>query len=72
MADNLTTFMCRLSRNVGASTSWKPLGLYSFFTLCEWNGIGILKNYLFLQVRCVLFWNITQRRVVNLYLYLYL
>ena len=21
-ADNLTTFMCRLSRNVGASTSW--------------------------------------------------
>jgi hypothetical protein len=27
MADNLTTFMCRLSRNLGASTSWNPLGL---------------------------------------------
>jgi hypothetical protein len=25
--DNLTTFMCRLSRNLGASTSWNPLGL---------------------------------------------
>jgi hypothetical protein len=27
MADNLPTFMCRLSRNLGASTSWNPLGL---------------------------------------------
>jgi hypothetical protein len=27
MADNLTTFMCRLSRNLGASTSWNPQGL---------------------------------------------
>ena len=26
-ADNLTTFMCRLSWNLGASTSWNPLGL---------------------------------------------
>jgi hypothetical protein len=26
-ADNLTTFMCRLSRNLGASTSWDPKGL---------------------------------------------
>jgi hypothetical protein len=26
-ADNLTTFMCRLSRNLGASNSWKPRGL---------------------------------------------
>ena len=26
-AANLTTFMCRLSRNIGASTSWKPQGL---------------------------------------------
>jgi hypothetical protein len=26
-ADNLTTFMCRLSRNLGASTSWNPKGL---------------------------------------------
>jgi phage baseplate assembly protein gpV len=23
-ADNLTTFMCQLSRNVGATTSWNP------------------------------------------------
>jgi hypothetical protein len=27
-ADNRTTFMCRLSRNLRASTSWKPKGLY--------------------------------------------
>jgi hypothetical protein len=26
-ADNLTTFMCRLSINLGASTSWNPKGL---------------------------------------------
>jgi hypothetical protein len=26
-ADNLTTFMCRLSRNLGASTSWNSQGL---------------------------------------------
>jgi len=26
-ADNLTTFRCRLSCNLGASTSWNPLGL---------------------------------------------
>jgi hypothetical protein len=26
-ADNLTTFMCRLSRNLGASISWNPKGL---------------------------------------------
>ena len=27
-ADNLTTFICRLSWNLGASTSWNPLGLF--------------------------------------------
>jgi hypothetical protein len=27
MADNLTTFMCRWSWNLGASTSWNPKGL---------------------------------------------
>jgi len=26
-ADNLTTFTCRLSWNLGASTSWNPQGL---------------------------------------------
>jgi hypothetical protein len=26
-ADNLTTFMCRLSWNLGISSSWNPLGL---------------------------------------------
>jgi hypothetical protein len=26
-ADNLTTFMCPLSRNLGASTSWNPNGM---------------------------------------------
>jgi len=27
-ADSLTTFMCRLSWNLGASTSWNPQGLF--------------------------------------------
>jgi hypothetical protein len=27
MADNLSTFMSQLSRNLGASTSWNPQGL---------------------------------------------
>jgi hypothetical protein len=27
MADNITALMCRLSRNLGASTSWNPKGL---------------------------------------------
>ena len=27
-ANNLTTFMCRLPWNLGASTSWNPLGLF--------------------------------------------
>ena len=32
-ADNLTTFMCRLSWNLGASNSWSPLGLFrGYFT----------------------------------------
>jgi hypothetical protein len=51
-ADNLATFMCRLSWNLGASTSWNPLGLsrpvmgllylyvmYSWYWVvdrCEW------------------------------------
>jgi hypothetical protein len=26
-ADNLATFMCRLSRNLGTPTSWNPKGL---------------------------------------------
>ena len=41
-ADNLTTFMCRLSWNLGASASWNPQGLsrtvmgllYLFTVLC--------------------------------------
>jgi hypothetical protein len=37
---NLTTFMCRLSWNLGASTSWNPLGLSRplmglLYLLCE-------------------------------------
>jgi hypothetical protein len=38
-ADNFTTFMCRLSWNLGTSTSWKPLGLsmplLGLLYLCE-------------------------------------
>ena len=41
-ADYLSTFMCRLSRNLGASTSWNPqdlsrpvMGLLYLYLLCE-------------------------------------
>jgi hypothetical protein len=37
-ADNLTTFTCRFSRNLGASTSWKPKGL-------SWPVMGLLCIY---------------------------
>jgi hypothetical protein len=45
MADNLTTFMCRLSRNLGASTSRNPVGLsrpvmgllYLYLFVCIYN-----------------------------------
>jgi len=40
-ADNLTTFMCRLSWNLEASASWNPqglprpvMGLLYFYLLC--------------------------------------
>jgi hypothetical protein len=49
-ADNLTTFMCRLSRNSGASTFWNPKGLsrpvagklYLYLTdlIGEWRDLG--------------------------------
>jgi hypothetical protein len=32
-ADNLTTFMCHLSRNLEASTSWNPYGLSGLYLL---------------------------------------
>src|SRR5215475_14309547 len=40
-ADNLTTFMCRLSGHLGASTSWNPQGLSKPV-------MGLLYLYLFL------------------------
>ena len=42
--DNLNTLMCRLSRNVGASSSWNPLGLTRPV-------IGLLYIFLLKQVR---------------------
>jgi len=43
-ADNLTTFMCRLSSNMGASTSWNPQGLSRPV-------MGLLYLYLYLLLR---------------------
>jgi len=40
-ADNRTTFLCRLSWNLGASTSWNPQGLSR-------SVIGLLYLYLYL------------------------
>ena len=35
-ADKLTTFMCRFSGNLGAPTSWSPMGLWQ-----AWTGIAL-------------------------------
>jgi len=32
---DITTFMCRLSRELEASTSWKPLGITIIFIYCN-------------------------------------
>jgi len=42
--DNLTTFMCRLSRNLGASTSWNSEGLSRPVQACR--GIALPFTYL--------------------------
>jgi len=47
MADNLTTFMWRLSWNLGASSSWNPLGLSRPV-------MGLL--YLFTLLYCIVFY----------------
>jgi hypothetical protein len=41
-ADNFTTFKCRLSRNLGASTYWNPVGLSRPVT-----------GLLYLLIRCI-------------------
>ena len=44
-ADNLTTFMCRLSWNLGASTSWNPQGLSGTVMGLLLVGNSLGKNY---------------------------
>jgi len=44
-ADNPTTFMCRLSWNLGTSTSWNPQGLSRPV-------MGLLYLYLYLYFSC--------------------
>jgi hypothetical protein len=46
-ADNLATFMCRLSYNLGASTSWIPQGLSR-------SVLGLLYLYLTLAIELIL------------------
>ena len=41
-ADNLSTFMYRISRNLGASNSWNPMDL-------KWSVQGLLYLYLYLR-----------------------
>ena len=56
-ADNFTTFMCRLSWNLRASTSWNPQGLYrGCFTFTFTFKIRNIK-LLLLQVDCVTTWS---------------
>ena len=55
-ADNLATFMCRLSWNLGTSTSWNPLGLFRPV-------MGLL--YLLLQLMYVSFIHRNTRNIVS-------
>ena len=66
-ADNLTTFMCRLSWNLGPSTSWNPQGLsrlvqgllYLYFiSVLELNMLNSWLFYWFLYVWdcCFSYW----------------
>ena len=60
-ADNLTTFMCRLSWNLGASISWNPQGLsrsvmgllYIYIYKCIESKESTLK-----ETRVVIVWNL--------------
>jgi hypothetical protein len=61
-ADNLTTFMCRLSTNLGASTSWTPQGLsrpvmgllYLTFIQCSEVAPGTVLRH-FIYITSILF-----------------
>ena len=68
-ADNLATFMCRLSQNLGASTSWNPLRLQAY--------MGITSPYLTLRyftetLHAFLFRNIYAVYFTILYTILYM
>jgi hypothetical protein len=43
--DNLTTFMCRLSRNPGALTSWTPQGHVGLFWVCFTSSSSLFSVY---------------------------
>jgi len=50
-ANNLTTFMCRMSWNVGASPSWNPQGLSRPV-------MGLLYLYLYLLFKYACVWGL--------------
>jgi hypothetical protein len=57
--DNLTTFTCRLSRNLGASTSWNPKGLSRPV-------MGLLYLYLIIIIIIICIWVGKLHRTVGL------
>jgi hypothetical protein len=71
MAENLTTLMCQLSRNLGASTSWNPLGLsrpVMGLLYLNWHMKCILKRHKHRSISCmtvvrIYFTNVLQREV---------
>ena len=58
--DNLTTFMCRLSWNLGASTCWNPLGLSRPL-------MGLLYLYLCLLRVYVCMWTMSVHKFLGLH-----
>ena len=65
-ADNLTSFMCGLSWNLRASTSWKPQGLSRpVMELLYFNALLLIKRYLLTPWCRVLFEKLTGYQLVK-------
>jgi hypothetical protein len=73
-ADKLTTFMCRLSRNLVASTSWNPKGLSRpvmrlLYLYLLWLYITVYKYKLDTSIKNILL-NISKNNSVNTTIFL--
>jgi hypothetical protein len=52
--DELTAFTCRLSRNVGVSTSWNPQGLSRYYFNFTFTFAGYQDHHFIVSKLCIL------------------